>query len=312
MRNAYLQALTRLAAENDRILALVADNGAIVYDEFRRLYPNRFINFGISEANMVGAAAGLASCGWVPYVYTISGFITMRAFEQVRNDLCYQEMNVKLVGIGAGFVYSDLGPTHHATEDLALMRALPGMTVLSPADGLEARKATRAAAEIHGPVYLRLSRGNSPAIYAGEYDFQVGRGVVLREGTDVALLGTGEIVRDVLTAAELLEREGVSARVINIHTLKPLDRELIAAAAATGAVVTVEEHSIIGGLGSAVAEALLEENRGGTAFVRLGLRDRFAEGYGSHAEMKEMNGLDAAAIALAARGLVRRGKYSAP
>jgi len=297
MRNAYLDELHALAGSNPRILALVADNGAIVYDRFREDYPGRFLNFGISEANMIGAASGLAACGWLPFCYTISGFMTMRAFEQVRNDVCLQEMNVKLVGIGAGFVYSDLGPTHHATEDLALMRVLPGMTVFSPADRLEAGKATAAAAALEGPVYIRLSRGNSPVIYENDYEFCPGRGVVLRDGTDGYLVGTGEILRDVLEAAELLGKRGIRAGVLNIHTLKPFDAELLVSSAASGAILTVEEHNVIGGLGSAAAEALLEAGCGKVSFRRLGLRDSFAREYGTHAEMKEMNGLSAGRIA---------------
>jgi len=230
--------------------------------------------------------------------------MTMRAFEQVRNDVCLQEMNVKLVGIGAGFVYSDLGPTHHATEDLALMRVLPGMTVFSPADRLEAMKVTTAAVEIEGPVYIRLSRGNSPIIYTGDYKFCPGRGVVLRPGGDGFLVATGEILQDVLEAAVLLEEKGISAGVINIHTLKPFDADLLISSSSSGAILTVEEHSVTGGLGSAVAEALLEAGCGETRFRRLGLRDSFAQGYGSHAEMKEMNGLAPTQIASAFEDLL--------
>jgi len=217
-------------------------------------------------------------------------------------------MNVKLVGLGAGFVYSDLGPTHHATEDIALMRVLPGMTVFSPADRLEAQKVTRAAAEIDGPVYIRLSRGNSPIIYAGEYDFQPGKGVVLREGTDATLIGTGEILQDVLAAAEALQESGISTRVINIHTIKPLDRQLIVSCAETGSIVVVEEHNVNGGLGSAVAEVLLEERLGGIGYSRMGLRNTFARGYGTHQEMKEMNGLGVGQIASAVKKLVAGGQ----
>jgi transketolase len=292
MRNAYLAALYDLAKNDRRILALVADNGAIVYDKFRQEFPDQFVNFGISEANMVSIAAGLASCGKIPFAYTISCFLTMRAFEQVRNDVCLQRMNVKLVGIGAGFVYSNLGPTHHATKDITLMRSLPNMTVISPADPLEAKKATYAVAKIDGPVYLRLSTGGTPAIYKQDYAFEVGKGVILKEGRDVTIIATGNILQDVLLAADELENSGISVQVINIHTIKPIDRELILKAALqTRAILTVEEHTILGGLGSAVAEVILGNTPVPIKFKRLGLEGVFPSGYGSYQDMKEMNGL---------------------
>ncbi len=298
MRNAYISALYDLAKENKQILALVADNGAIVYDKYRQDFSDQFINFGISEANMVSVAAGLACCGKIPFAYTISCFITMRAFEQVRNDVCLQRMNVKLVGIGAGFVYSNLGPTHHATKDIALMRILPNMTVFSPCDALETGYATFAAAQINGPVYLRLSTGGTPKIYKKDYEFKVGRGVTIKKGTDIAIIATGAIVHEVLQAVDELESSGISVRLINIHTIKPIDEEIILKAAQqTQAVLTVEEHSILGGLGSAVAEVLAENNGLPVKFKRLGLNGVFASGYGSYQEMKQMNGLSKKDIA---------------
>ena len=305
MRNAYLDALYELAGADRRVLALIADNGAIVYDRYRRDYPGQYFNFGISEANMVSVAAGLASCGKIPFAYTISVFLTMRAFEQVRNDVCLQKMNVKLVGTGAGFVYSSLGPTHHATEDMALMRALPGMTIFSPADASEAYQATIAAARMDGPGYLRLATGGSPKIYEGEQDFEPGRGVLLRGGDDVTIVGTGAILLEAIRAAAELEREGVSARVINIHTVKPIDREIILRAAAeTGRVITLEEHSVTGGLGSCVAEVLAEAGQAGVKLRRLGLNDTFAVSYGSYEQMKQKNGLSKEFVVQAARELL--------
>ncbi|MBF0458313.1 MAG: transketolase [Nitrospirae bacterium] len=296
MRNAYIDALYELAGEDDRILALVADNGAIVYDKFRESYPNRFINFGIAEANMVSVAAGLASCGKVPFTYTIASFLTMRAFEQIRNDVCMQRMNVKLVGIGAGFVYSNLGPTHHATIDMSIMRALPGMTVFSPSGPLEARKITREAALIDGPVYIRLSVGGSPEIYEADYEFEAGKGVILKDGGDAVIFTTGSITPEVLKAHGQLKTRGINARVINIHTIKPIDKNIIIdSATKTSAVITVEEHSIIGGLGSAVAEVLAEHGIA-VRFKRVGLNGVFAGGYGTYDEMKELNGLSATDI----------------
>ncbi|UCD55351.1 MAG: transketolase [Candidatus Omnitrophota bacterium] len=291
MRNAYVSALYNLAKHDKRIFALVADNGAIVYDKYRQDFPERFFNFGISEANMISVTAGLAACGKIPFAYTISCFITMRAFEQVRNDVCLQNMNVKLAGTGAGFVYSNLGPTHHGTEDLALMLALPNMTVFSPADALESEKVTLKAAEINGPVYIRLATGKTPEVYEKDYDFQVGRGVILREGSDVSVITTSSITHEVMKAVDEVRNSGISVRLINMHTLKPIDKEIILESASrTGAVLTVEEHTIHGGLGSSVAGIILEGNNGSVRFKRLGLNSVFASGYGSYQDIKEENG----------------------
>lgn len=306
MRNAYLSTLYDLAKGNKKILALVADNGAIVYDKYREDLPEQFINFGISEANMVSVAAGLASCGKIPFAYTIACFITMRAFEQIRNDVCLQRMNVKLVGIGAGFVYSNLGPTHHAIKDIAIIRTLPGITIFSPADPLEARKTTVAAAQIEGPVYLRLSTGGTPAIYEKDYEFKVGQGVTLKEGRDITIIATGSIVYETLMAIDELEKSGISTRLINIHTIEPIDKEIILKAAGeTRAIMTVEEHTVLGGLGSSVAEILLENGKGvSVKFKRLGLSGMFAEGYGTYEEMKEINGLSRTHIVNAVKNLI--------
>ncbi|MBF0515707.1 MAG: transketolase [Nitrospirae bacterium] len=306
MRNAYIDALYELAGSDERILALVADNGAIVYDKFRAAYPARFINFGIAEANMVSVAAGLASCGKVPFAYTIASFLTMRAFEQIRNDVCMQRMNVKLVGIGSGFVYSNLGPTHHATIDMSIMRPLPGMTVFSPCGPLESKKITKEAARIDGPVYIRLSVGGSPEIYESDYEFEMGRGVTLRDGGDAAIFTTGSITAEVMKAHAELQARGIHARVINIHTIKPIDEEIIIEGAEnTGAVITVEEHSIIGGLGSAVAEVLAEHGIR-TKFKRIGLNGVFAEGYGTYDDVKALNGLSAGDIVRETVGCLNR------
>jgi len=281
MRNAYLSALYGLAKVDRNVLALVSDNGAIVYDKFRKDFPGQFLNFGIAEANMVGVAAGLAASGKIPFAYTISNFITMRAFEQVRNDVCLQKMNVKLVGIGAGFVYSNLGPTHHGTEDIVLMRSLPNMTIFSPADPLEAKKVTFAATKIDGPVYIRLSTGGTPIVYEKDYDFKAGKAVVLRDGVDITLIFTGGIGFEVLKAVQDLKRMNISARLVNIHTIKPIDKEAILKSAwETGAILTIEEHTVNGGLGSAVAEILMENGVSPVKFRRLGLNGVFASGYG--------------------------------
>jgi transketolase len=300
-----LSALYELAEKDKRVMALISDNGAIVYDRYRVAFPDQYLNCGISEANMVGVAAGLASCGKIPFAYTIASFLVYRAFEQIRNDVCLQRMNVKLVGIGAGLAYSNLGPTHQGTEDIALMRSLPEMTIFSPCDPLETRNVTRAAAEINGPVYIRLATGGSPAIYEKDYDFAVGRAVELKSGADITLMSTGAIVHEVLRSVDKLAKEGISARVINFHTLKPIDRDMIVRASRdTGKVLVIEEQSIYGGLAGAVAEVLLEEGAGAVKFRRMGLEDSFAEGYGSYQDMREMNGLSGRHIVNAARALM--------
>lgn len=244
---------------------------------------------------MIAAAAGMASCGKIPFCYTIGAFLAYRALEFIRNDVCYQKQNVKIVGIGSGCAYANLGPTHHTTEDIAILRSMPGLTIFSPASPLESKKATRAAYEWDGPVYLRLGRNGEPEIYEKDYDFVPGKGITMRDGKDVTLIGTGGIVLDVLDAAKKLGTQGISARVVNMHTLKPLDEEIIQKVAEeTKTIVTVEEHSIYGGLGGAVAEVLAEYG-GNVRFRRIGLTD-FVEGYGDPASVKKMNGIDSDAV----------------
>jgi len=306
MRNAYLSVLHQLAGKDTNVLALISDNGAIVYDKFRADFPEQYFNCGISEANMIGVAAGLASCGKIPFAYTISNFLVYRAYEQIRNDVCLQKMNVKLVGIGVGFVYSSLGPTHHGTEDIAVMRCLPNMTILSPCDPLETKKVVMAAAAIDGPVYIRLATGGTPVIYDKEYDFVVGKGVELRPGKDITIMSTGSLVYEVLQAVNELAGRGVSARLINFHTVKPIDREItLKAAAETGRVLVVDEQNINGALGSAVAEVLMEEGAEVCRFKRMGLRDRFTNGYGTYDDLKDMNGISKAHIVNEAMTMVR-------
>lgn len=239
---------------------------------------------------MLGMAAGMASCGKIPYAYTIGAFLAYRAFEFIRNDICLQNQNVKIVGTGAGEVYSALGPTHHSTEDLGGLRALPNLTILCPASPLEVKKATIAAYEYEGPVYLRLGTNKEPEIYADDYSFEIGKGVTVKEGNDITLIGTGSILKDILDVAELLRKSGVNTRVINIHTIKPIDKEIIIKAIEeTGKLVTVEDHNIIGGLGSAVAEVVAEFGKA-VKFKRFGLHG-FSKGYGNYAQVKEMNGI---------------------
>lgn len=290
MRTAYLDTLYDLANKDKSVYALISDNGAIVYDKYRKDLASQYLNLGISEANMLGMAAGMASCGKIPFAYTIGAFLAYRAFEFIRNDICLQKQNVKIVGTGAGETYSALGPTHHSTEDLGGLRSLPNLVILCPASPLEVKKATVAAYEYKGPVYLRLGTNKEPEIYKEDYLFEIGKGVTVREGNDITLIGTGSILKDILDVAVLLEKEGISARVINIHTIKPIDQEIILQAAKeTRGIITIEDHNRIGGLGSAVAEVIAESGEG-IAFKRMGLAG-FSSGYGSYAQVKEKNGI---------------------
>lgn len=290
MRTAYLDTLYDLAYKDKRVYALISDNGAIVYDKYRKDLSSQYLNLGISEANMLGMAAGMASCGKIPFAYTIGAFMAYRAYEFIRNDICLQKQNVKIIGTGAGEVYSALGPTHHSTEDLGGLRALPNLTILCPASPMEVKKATVAAYEVNGPVYIRLGTNKEPEIYQGDYSFKIGKGIILKEGNDVTVVGTGSILKDVLNVVQTLHKEGVSVRVINIHTIKPIDKEIILQAAEeTGRIITIEDHNVIGGLGSAVAEVIAESAKG-ARLKCMGLRD-FSRGYGSYQQIKEINGI---------------------
>lgn len=306
MRNAYLSTLHDLAENNKDVYALISDNGAVVYDKYRADFPDQYLNCGISEANMIGVAAGLASCGKIPFAYTISNFLVYRAFEQIRNDVCLQRMNVKLVGIGVGFVYSNLGPTHHGTEDIAVMRCLPNMTIFSPADPLETKKVTLAAAQINGPVYIRLATGGTPVIYDNDYDFVVGRAVTLTRGKDLTVMSTGSGVYEVLQAVKELKKENISVELVNLHTIKPIDREaIVRSAQLTGRILVVEEQCISGGLGGAVAEVLMDEGLSAVQFRRMGLKDSFAEGYGSYDDLRDINGLSKKNIVTVVKEMLR-------
>ncbi len=291
MRDAFFSALTEAAESDERVWALTGDLGIGLFDDFSRVAPGRYLNVGIAEQALVGVAAGLAYAGQRPIAYSIAPFLTARAHEQVRVDVAMAQANVTLVGVGGGVAYGYLGPTHHATEDLAVMRALPGMTVLAPADPAEVKRATRAALDLDGPVYLRLSKNGEPRLLDEHDDFTIGRALVLQDGGDVVLAGTGSILETVLRAARRLGQDGIAATVLHYATVKPFDSaSLIKAAGRAGAVVTVEEHSIIGGLGSAAAEALAEAGVG-ARLRRVGLADRFAHEVGSQAHLRELHGI---------------------
>lgn len=293
-RKVFDQALTEAAQENERIFCLTADMGTTI-PTFAKVLPDRYIDMGIAEQDMIGAASGMALCGKIPYVTTMACFISMRGCEQMRTDCAYQDVHVIAVGFGSGVAYGTLGSTHHALEDIGIMRSVPRMTVLSPAGAIETGKAIKAAANHPGPTYIRIGRGNEPVVYGKDYDFRIGKGVALRDGKDLAIIATGNMVATSLDAADRLALRGISARVVNMHTIKPIDEKLIIAAA-TGvkAVITVEDHNIIGGLGSAVAEVLSEKRP--TFVHRLGIPDAYPI-VGAAAEIYEEIGLTGPQIA---------------
>ncbi|WP_343250266.1 transketolase family protein [Diplocloster hominis] len=295
-RESYGNALVELGAEYPNLVVLDADLAAATKTGvFKKAYPGRHIDCGIAESNMMGIAAGLAATGKIPFASTFAMFAAGRAFEQVRNSICYPQLNVKIGATHAGISVGEDGATHQCNEDIALMRTLPGMVVLSPADDIEAKAAVRAAVEHNGPVYLRFGRLAVPVINDNpDYKFELGKGVVLREGKDLTIVATGLCVSESLAAAQMLAADGIQAKVINIHTIKPLDEDLIVAAAKeTGKVVTVEEHSVIGGLGSAVCDALAA--KAPTPVLKIGVNDVFGES-GPAPALIHKYGLDAEGI----------------
>ncbi|MBE6117156.1 MAG: transketolase family protein [Erysipelotrichaceae bacterium] len=294
-RESYGKALAELGAEFPQLVVLDADLANATKTElFKKVYPERHIDCGIAESNMMGIAAGLAAAGMIPFASTFAMFAAGRAYEQVRNSIAYPRLNVKIGATHAGISVGEDGASHQCLEDFALMRVIPGMVVICPADDIEARQAVRAAIEYNGPVYLRFGRSAVPVINDDNYTFQIGKGHVLRSGKDVTIVANGITVAGALEAAERLAAEGTDAEVINISTIKPLDTELLLASAAkTGKVVTCEEHSIIGGLGSAVAECLGESLP--VRMLRIGVRDRFGES-GPAAELIHKYQLDGEGI----------------
>lgn len=295
-RDSYGATLAELGTEHEDIVVLDADLAAATKTAvFQKAHPERFIDCGIAEANMMGVAAGLAAAGKVPFASSFAMFAAGRAYEQVRNSIGYPHLNVKIGATHAGISVGEDGATHQCNEDIALMRTIPGMVVINPSDDVEAKAAVKAAYEHQGPVYLRFGRLAAPVINdRPDYKFELGRGIVLREGKDLTIVATGLMVSESLAAAEMLAAEGIDAKVINIHTIKPLDEELIVAAAReTGKVVTVEEHSVIGGLGSAVCDALCAKHP--VPVLKIGVQDVYGES-GPAVQLLEKYGLDAKGI----------------
>lgn len=306
-REAYGKALARLGEKNKQIVVLDADlSQSTKTADFAKVFPERFFNVGIAEQNLMGTAAGFSTTGKIPFVSTFAMFATGRAFEQIRNTIAYPKLNVKIAATHAGITVGEDGASHQTVEDISLMRSIPNMTVIVPADGIEAEAAIFAAAEMTGPVYIRLGRVAVPTVNQDDYRFAWGKAIVLREGTDITLIGTGIMVAACLEAREILKTKGISAGVINVHTIKPIDDEtILEQARLTGGVVTAEEHSVIGGLGSAVAEVLGESYP--VPMERVGMKDTFGES-GKPLELLNKYGLNAESVARAAERVIARKK----
>jgi transketolase len=292
-----IRVLTELAPLHPELLFLSGDLGFGVLDNFIARFPDQFLNVGVAEQNMSGLAAGLALEGRTVFTYSIGNFPTLRCLEQIRNDICYHRANVKIACVGGGMSYGPVGMSHHATEDLAILRSIPGMLVLSPCDLWEAAEAARYLVSHRGPAYLRLDKSAAPATNRHGETFRPGEIRVVREGSDVTLAATGGILGEALQAADALAERAVFCRVLSVHTIKPLDTDtLVDAASETGGIVTIEEHAVDGGLGGAVAEALMEAGAFPGFFVRMGLRDTFSSIVGSQKYLRTVYSLDAPSI----------------
>jgi transketolase len=290
MRTTFIETLVELAASDERIHLLTADLGYSVLEKFRDAYPRRYTNVGVAEQNMIGIAAGMALCGKVVFVYSIANFPTLRCFEQIRNDVCYHGANVKVVAVGGGLAYGAQGYTHHGVEDLAVLRALPGMTVTAPGDPIETRLVTAALAAHPGPGYLRLGKANEPRVHERIPSFRLGHAIPVRTGSQVTLISTGAMLQESVRAVDVLAGRGVSAGVLSMPTVKPLDTEaIVSAAMRTGAIVTVEEHSVTGGLGSAVGDVLAEAGSA-CLFRKFGLPDEVHHEIGSQMYLRRRAG----------------------
>lgn len=303
MRNAFAEELVELAKDNDKIVLLSGDIGNRLFDKYKESFSDRFFNCGVAEANLMGMAAGMALTGLKPITYTITPFITTRCYEQIRNDVCYHNVPVTIVGVGSGLCYAACGPTHHSCEDIAIMRALPNMTVICPGDAYEVKAALKAAMQHNGPVYIRLGKKKEPLIHKDVPEFTIGKAIVVKESKDndndsgVCILSTGNILPEAIKAGEELEKKGISTQVVSFHTVKPLDNELLKDVFSKFKVVaTVEEHSLVGGFGSAVAEWEADNGNLAAKLVRIGTNDSFFTKVGNHEYARKYFGLTSESI----------------
>lgn len=297
MRIAFVNTLYELASRNKDIMLITGDLGFSVFENYIQKLPRQYLNAGVAEQNMTGLAAGLAMEGKIPFVYSIVPFVTMRNFEQIRNDICYQNLNVKIVGIGAGFSYGSYGHTHHGLEDIGILRTLANLTIFCPGDPVEVEFVTRQALKIKGPVYIRLGKAGEPVIHDAGSKLEMGKGAIVTDGKDLTVIVTSTMLYRALEVSKILAKKGLSVRVVSMHTIKPFDSDLvISSAKKTRAIFSLEEHSIIGGLGSAVSE-VLAENSINTKFKRLGVPDRFTKVIGNQEFMRKANNLSVDQIA---------------
>ena len=266
--NAFAKEMTLIAQNYDNVVLLSADIGNRLFNDYKKMYPDRFYNCGVAEANMTGMAAGMALSGLRPITYTITSFNTYRCFEQIRVDICYHNLPVVIVGVGSGLSYASLGATHHSCEDIAIMRTLPNMTIVCPGDALEVRQALRAAINYNAPVYIRIGKKNEPVVHTHPPEFSIGKGLILKEGSDVCFLSTGTMLPIAMEAATSLDKNGISTQVVSFHTVKPLDTDLLESVSNSFSfIATIEEHSIIGGLGSSISEFLMKQRRNNTPLL---------------------------------------------
>lgn len=297
MRNAFAAEITALASENKQIVLLSGDIGNRLFDNYKAHFEDRFFNCGVAEANMIGVAAGMAMSGLRPVTYTIASFATARCLEQIRVDVCYHNLPVTIVGVGAGLSYASAGATHQSCEDIAMLRILPNMTVICPGDALEVRQAIRAASEHNGPVYVRLGKKGEPDVHSQSPDFKIGKGIVVRDGSDICLLSVGNMLPTSVYTAQELEKKGISARVVSFHTIKPLDQDLLEKAFAKfKLVLSIEEHTVLGGLGSSIAEWLVANPTSAAKFLPIGTPDKYYHKAGDQAYVREQFGLTERAI----------------
>jgi transketolase len=308
LRTAFIDTLTEAAAEDDRIALVVGDLGFGVIERFRDRFPDRYVNAGVAEQDMIGISAGMALSGAVSVCYSMANFAILRSLEQIRNDVCYHGAAVKIVAVGGGLAYGALGVTHHGTEDIAALRSMPEMRIVVPADAIESRWAVGTALETPGPFYIRLGRNGEPNVHEHEPELELGRAAVLRDGTRATVIGIGSVLGAATAAADALRTRGIDLRVLSMHTVVPLDREaVLAAAAETGAILTLEEHCVTGGLGSAVAEVLADAGLA-VRFRRLGLPQAFVERVGSHDDLRRHYGLTADGVEAAVVSLLGEGR----
>ena len=307
MRPTSLNCVYELAQKDERVVFIGSDLGSGVLDEFKKNIPERFFMEGVAEQHIVGMAAGLALEGFIPYVNTIATFLTRRCFEQNVLDLGLHNTNVRLISNGGGTVYAPLGPTHLAIEDIAIMRTIPNMTIVSPADADEMRRFMMQTLDYEGPIYIRLGKGYDPIVSSDKFPFEIGKGILMQEGSDLLIVTTGISLALALEAADNLKKQNINASVLHMHTIKPLDKEaLVMAVDKVPAVITLEEHTVLGGLGSACAEIILEEGfNEKKSFKRIGIPDVFPEGYGNQKDMMARNGISVSKIVRISEDLLK-------